>query len=421
MQNEQPAGTLRLTMKEAVSRALAQNPQVQIANLNVAISQAEGTISRSALLPQASFEVSQLVRKINTATSFGREFSLIPKGIGPFPVIQMGPVASVPLFDLTLWKRWRIAQQNVNVSRAQESVVREQTVLLTVSQYLSGMRAAASVKAAQSRVDLAKAIFDQATNLQQAGAGTGIDTLRANVELQAEKQRLIVASTQLETSLFALSKLLNLPTEQRIELGDELRYEPASAPEPAPIAVAYNQRPDLQTVIERLKTANLRKDLTRAEWLPKVSFNGAWTPAGVHYTDMIPTYQYEVSLSVPIFTAGRIRAEQKRAALDLERTQKDEQDTKNQIAQEAKTSRAELESAIQEVEVSNLGIQLAQEEVVQARDRFQAGVANTVEVVTAQDRLARANDDQISALYRYNQARADLARAYGQLQSTYAK
>jgi outer membrane protein TolC len=73
------------------------------------------------------------------------------------------------------------------------------------------------------------------------------------------------------------------------------------------------------------------------------------------------------------------------------------------------------------VEVSNLGVQLAQEEVVQARDRFQAGVANTVEVVTAQDRLARANDDQISALYRYNQARADLARAYGQLQSTYAK
>ena len=47
--------------------------------------------------------------------------------------------------------------------------------------------------------------------------------------------------------------------------------------------------------------------------------------------------------------------------------------------------------------------------MTQARDRFQAGVANNIEVITAQDALARANDNQIVALYRYNQARADLA------------
>ena len=48
-------------------------------------------------------------------------------------------------------------------------------------------------------------------------------------------------------------------------------------------------------------------------------------------------------------------------------------------------------------------------------------MSNNVEVTTAQDALARANDNQIEALYRYNQARADLARAIGQIEDLYAK
>jgi outer membrane protein len=86
-----------------------------------------------------------------------------------------------------------------------------------------------------------------------------------------------------------------------------------------------------------------------------------------------------------------------------------------------KTSAAQLAAAKTEVDVANLGVGLAREEVAQARDRFQAGVANNIEVITAQDELARANDNQIGALYRYNQARADLARATGQMETLYAK
>jgi outer membrane protein TolC len=73
------------------------------------------------------------------------------------------------------------------------------------------------------------------------------------------------------------------------------------------------------------------------------------------------------------------------------------------------------------VEVATLGVQLAKEEVDQARDRFKAGVANNIEVIQAQDALARANDNQIAALYRFNQGRADYAKSIGQMEKTYAK
>ena len=132
-------------------------------------------------------------------------------------------------------------------------------------------------------------------------------------------------------------------------------------------------------------------------------------------------YQYQASLDVPLFTGGRIEAERAKVELALRQLKQQEQAARNRIALEVKTAVAQLEAARNEVNVANLGVDLARQEVDQARDRFQAGVANNIEVITAQDELARANDNQIAALYRYNQSRADLAHAEGQMEAIYAK
>jgi outer membrane protein TolC len=96
-------------------------------------------------------------------------------------------------------------------------------------------------------------------------------------------------------------------------------------------------------------------------------------------------------------------------------------DERNQIALDVRTAIAELDSARNQVQVANLGVDLANQEVQQSRDRFKAGVADNIEVVTAQDALARANENQISALYQYNQSRADLAHAIGRIEVLYNK
>jgi len=123
----------------------------------------------------------------------------------------------------------------------------------------------------------------------------------------------------------------------------------------------------------------------------------------------------------PLFTGGRIEAQRTQAELAIRELKQQEQELRNRIALEVRTAIALLESARSEVTVANLGVDLARQEVVQARDRFQAGVANNIEVITAQDELSRANDNQIAALYRYNQSRADLAHAVGQMEAVYAR
>ena len=124
---------------------------------------------------------------------------------------------------------------------------------------------------------------------------------------------------------------------------------------------------------------------------------------------------------MPIFTGGRTRAEITKADLQLHVLDQQKADLRNQIALDVKTALLNLKSARNQVGVADLGVELSKEEVDQARDRFKAGVANNIEVIQAQDALARANDNQIAALYRFNQARADFARSVGQMERIYAK
>jgi len=417
-----PGGVLRLTLDQAVSLALKQNPTAQIAILTAAQSVEDRNVARAALLPQASLNVSDSVERINLQAFLGHKIPGFPEHGGPFQVFSAGPGFSAPVFDLTLFRRYQAARETAIAGKADSFATREQVILLVVSQYIGTLRAVANVEASQSRVELAQALYDQAADVQKEGVGTGIDTLRANVELQNEKQRLLEAQDDRDTSLFGLSKLLNLDPRQGLELADSLSFFDTPQPEVGvSIESALGERQEWKALAERLKAARLERKASQDSRLPTLDFNGNWAYEGSSSTTGIPTYTYQAGVSVPIFTGGRIRAEIVKADLEIQKLQQQEADLRNQIALDVKTALINLESARSQVVVANLGVQLSKEEVDQARDRFKAGVANNVEVIQAQDSLARANDNQIAALYRFNQARADYARSIGQMEKVYSK
>jgi outer membrane protein len=413
---------LRLTLHEAVVLALKQSPQVQIANLNIAVTQENQIVARSALLPQANLAVSESVQRDNLEAFLGMRVRGFPQHSGPFWLSQGGANGSMPLFDLAAWHRWRQSQENTTGARAQDLTVRELNVQLVVSQYLGTLRSSADVSAAQSRVELAKALFDQASDLQKNGVGTGIDTLRANVQYQNEQQRLIESRTALATSLFALARLLSVDPHQPLELADssEFFHTPTFSADET-MERAFAERPEMKALASQIRATELERKTAQDARLPRLALNGLWSEEGTSPVAAIPVYNFAVSLDVPLYTGGRIRAQVAIEDIELKKLGQQQIDLRNQIAQEVRTAAAQLDAAKSEVDVANLGIDLAREEVTQARDRFQAGVANNIEVITAQDELARANDNQIAALYRYNQARADLAHATGQMESLYAK
>jgi outer membrane protein TolC len=419
-----PNGVVRLTLDQAVALAVKQNPTQQIAVLNAAESVQDKNITRSDLLPQANFHVADSANRVNVKAQFGGLplFPGVPGHIGPYQLFTAGPSFGSTVFDFSLWKRYQASRANVDASKADSLSTREQVILLVVSQYIGTLRAVANVEASKSRVELAQALYDQAADLQKEGVGTGIDTLRANVELQNEKQRLLEAQNERDSNLFGLSKLLSLDPRQPIELADALSFFETPQPDvEASIDEALANREEWRAIQAREKSAQLQKQSTQYQRLPSVRFDGYWYYFGTTATTGIPTYQYQGSVNFPLITGGRIKAEVVKADLELQKLEQQKIDLRNQIALDVKTSLLNLQSARNEVQVANLGVKLAQDEVEQARDRFRAGVANNIEVISAQDSLSRANDNQIVALYRFNQSRAEFARAVGQMEKTYSK
>jgi outer membrane protein len=419
-----PSEVLRLTLDQAVSKALKQNTTAQIAVLTAAQSEQDRKIALSELLPQAQLGATEQWQRVNILAQFGGEriFPGIPGHIGPYSIFSAGPSFDGPIFDLNLLRRYQASRNAANASKADSLSTREQVILLVVSQYIAALRSAADVQASQSRVDLAQALYDQAADLQKEGVGTGIDTLRANVELQNESQRLIEAQANRETTLFGLSRLLNLDPRQPIELADSLSFFETPQPDvESSIEQGLAARPEWKSLQEQIRAAENQKKAASELRLPSLHFSGNWAELGTMPNSAIPTYTYAGTVSVPLFTGGRIRAQTVRADMDIQRLHQQQADLRNQIALDVKTALINLDSARNQVRVANLGVQLSKEEVDQARDRFNAGVANNIEVIQAQDSLARANDNQIAALYRFNQARADLARAIGEMEKVYAK
>lgn len=423
--NTQASGELlRLTLDKAVSLALKQNPTAQIAVLQAAEAVQDKNIARAALLPQVDLQGSDSVRRINLQEELGSAIAFpgIPGHVGPLNIFNAGPTFGTPVFDLTLWNRYRSARESANASKATSLSTREQVILLVVSQYIGTLRAMATVEASQSRVDLAQALYDQAADLQKEGVGTGIDTLRANVELQNEKQALLVAQTDRDSSLFGLSRLLNLDPRQEIALSDSLSFFDTPQPDVnTSLDEAVATRQEWKALDSQVKAAEHDKRASQDLRLPTLRIDGNWAYEGTRLNNGIPVYNYQASFDLPLFTGGRTHAEIVKSDLQLKVLDEQKADLRNQISLDVKTALLNLKSARNQVAVSTLGVQLAKEEVDQARDRFKAGVANNIEVIQAQDALARANDNEIAALYRFNQARADYARSIGQMEKVYAK
>jgi len=414
-----PPAPLQLTLKQAVQLALKQNPQRLIAQILVQESDRNSQIARSALLPQANVAASGAVNQYNV-----QSIERAPKreGLGPYQIINAGPNFSQTILDFPKIRAYQIGREGTHQARADEQTAREIVVNAVVDQYLLILRALATRDAAESRVALAQRLYEQATELQKTGIGLNIDTVRADVELQNERQNLIDAETLTHTTRYGLAALLDLPRDQDLEVADHLDFFDLPALDRQTLLnQALTSRPEIHSFNSQQRIAKLTTDAAGEQRLPQLDFSGFWYYQGSRFNNGIPAYTYALSLEFPIFTGGRIRAEEARAKLEEQHVAENRRQLEAQIVDEVKSSLDELTAARNSVDVANLGLQLAQEEVAQAQRRFAAGVTTNVEVITAQDELARANDNQIAALYQFNLSRASLARATGEIEAMYTK
>jgi outer membrane protein len=414
-----PVSSVSLTLKQAVQLALKQNPRQMVAHLLALQSSHDSEIARSPLLPQVDLAATGALKQYNFQSV---ERSPDRKAAGPFQYFEGGTVFSQSLLNLPLIRGYQIGREGVVQANANEVVSRENVTAAVVTQYLLVLRAMANYDAVTTRVTLGERLYKQAEELQNTGIGLNIDTLRANVELQNERQALIKAGTETRTTRYRLAELLDLPRDQELQVTDHLGFcDLPVFDRSAMMDKALSTRPEMKAIASEKRIAQLTRKSASEQRLPELGFDGFWTWQGEHFNEGIPAYTYAASLRMPLFEGGRIHAEIARSKLQEQQVDENRKALEARIIREVKTALDELESARTAVEVATSALKLANDEVAQAQRRFQAGVTTNVEVITAQSALAQASDNHVETLYVFNQSRANLARAMGEIENTYSK
>jgi outer membrane protein TolC len=415
-----PTGTatadpLDLTLEDALARGLKYNLGLVEGGEDVSLRRAERLRALAQMLPIIALHPSVTEEQVNLAAFGFTNFPGVPPVVGPFTVYNAQANFSQTVFSARNLRNYRAAKQEVTAAEFTARDIREQVTAAVTGLYLQGIASAAQIQAQQAQVNTAQTAYQQAVDRKNAGTVPGIDVLRAQVELQAEQQQLIAYEGDLERRKLNLARAIGLPPGQQFRLADAAPYTPL----PADVTVestlqqAYKQRQDYRAAEALVQAAELAKSAARAGRYPTASLDGNYAVIGNRITQTHGSFVVAGAVDIPIFQGGRVRADVEQADSVLRRRKAELEDLRGRIDADVRLAFVDLRSASRQVEVAVLGVDLATQQLQQARDRFAAGVTNNLEVVQAQQALALANQNHIAALYSYNLAKTALVRARG--------
>lgn len=416
---------LRLSLHDAIEAALNNNPRVRLFKERVLAAQGIADTSRGALLPNLSGFANARNQTINLA-AFGipqdRLGQLgVPGGVtNAFDVYDLRATLVQNIFSLSLLQRWKAARVGVEVATLDAEVTKRDTVATVALLYVEALRAEAAVKAGEANIELNQQLLKLAQDRKAVGIATGIDVTREQVQLENERQRLLVAETDRDRAKLNVLRALGIGFQVRLVLTDELKpvdVAPQQANEA--LMVARDNRVELKLQEKRERLASLTLTSVMSERLPSLAFNGDYGLIGLKPEDATPTRTVGVTLSVPLFDGGgrEARISENRSLIRQEAIRM--QDISDQVTLEVHDALLTVASTRRQIAVSQEGMRLALKELELARDRFGAGIANNIEVTNAQSSLARGRDNVIEALFRFHASRINLARAQGRLDTLY--
>ncbi len=409
----QEATSYRLTLREAIEKGLQANLSVLVARTRV--EENEGTRARrlsAALFPRVRSQSYANVQNRNLR-AFGISVPGLPSVVGPFSNYDFRVAVDQNILDLQSYRTYKASQDAVEASKLDYRDARDLIVRSIAALYLDAQSASARANAAQTRVTDSQALFQLAKSKHDAGTATGVDLLRAQVQLANDQQALLAAQNQYKLSLLVLARNLGMNPGTSLELAEALRFEPLRHPSAeAIVGSALLARADYLSLATQRQQLVEQQQASKARYLPKLSLSGNYGGLGRSIGGLEATYLVQGQIDFPIFDRDR-NGEAVELTSRVKRIDDQIADLRRGIDQDVRAALLNLQSTSDQVAVAEQGQDLARRELDLTQDRFRSGVTNNIEVTTAQDELTRAQENYILAVSSYVDAKFALARAAG--------
>jgi len=422
---QQPT-VLSLSLGDAGRLAAQQSALAKGARLRADEAQARVRQRRADLLPTVSSYVQEAGRTFNTSTlgidfpaPAGQQPIFDPKGevLGPINTLDVRGRVEQNLLDFGAIGRVRSAQASARSSNADADATAEQAATVATTAYVRAMRADADLHARQADTVLATELLGIAQAQLRAGTGVGLDVTRARAQLAATRASLIASRNARDHAHLDLLRSLSLPVGTDIVLTDSLSLV-AAATEPVPdeaalLAQALRARPDILAEEARVRAAQQGLSAIKAERLPSLGLVADDGIIGKNGSRLLNTYTWGLQVSIPMFDGfkreGRLQEQQS----VVKEAQIRQRDVEQQAQADVRGAVLDLAAAREQLDAASERLRLAEQEVVQARDRFNAGVSGNADVVNASLALTASRTLVNDAETAYQLARVSLARATG--------
>jgi outer membrane protein TolC len=425
-------GPLPLGLDEAIERGMRLNLQQLLAQQNERAVRGEILTVGNSLLPSLTAQLQTGAQEINLAALGFKPsvFAALAPALGlgnvSIPTIEKVDVSSAQLnlhqqlFNLPAYEFYRAAQKAAVVANLTTLLGRGDVTLRVGTAYLQALADAAQITNAEALEKADEVVLRQASLSHDAGVGTHLDVLRAQVQLQTQQQVRIRAENTFAKDKIALNRLIGLPADQEITLTDTAPFSELTAmPEPAALQLAFTRRKDYLALEAQLEADQHSARAVRYQRLPTLAFGGDYgvigQTGGLYHGD----FTAQGKLEFPIFQEGSLRGEREVADAQVSRIRAQIANLRDTMDQQIRDSLLDVQSSTELVKVARSNVELSSQELKDATERFTSGVTDNLPVVQAQATLAAAQTRQVQSEFQYNQSKLALARNIGVVETQY--
>ena len=421
----QQTPVISLTLGDAARLAARQSALAQGARLRADEADARVRQRKADLLPTVSSYVQEAGRTFNTST-LGIDFPappgqpplFDPKGQveGPVNTLDVRGRVQQNLLDFGALGRVRSARAAARSSDADADAIAEQAATIATNAYVRAMRADADFYARRADTLLATELLGIARSQLQAGTGVALDVTRAQSQLASTRASLIGSRTARDHAHLDLLRALALPVGTDVILGDSLSNTIGAdvvPDEQTLVAQALHNRPDIVAEEQRVRAAQQGLSAIKAERLPTLGLVADDGVIGKNGAKMLNTYTWGLQVTLPIFDGFKREARVQEQQSVVKEAQIRQHDLEQQAQADVRGALLDLAGAREQLDAARERLRFAEQEVSQARERFNAGVAGNADVVNASLALTASRTLVNDAETAYQLARVSLARATG--------
>lgn len=436
---------LVLTVEQSVQYALEKNPELRVAEKEVAKARAGVWEATSGLLPQINgyanlqhaWDIQQQTIPNFLKPMLGPLADMIPelKGMPDYVTMSFG-MENTLIYGATLTQPIflggagisgvQMASAGKRTSEQNLEAKRQTLIYQTANAFYACLLAQELVAVQEKALSQAQANLDVVSKKYNVGAASGFDKMRAEVEVANLKPQVISARNNLQTAKTGLRTVLGLERQMEIEVQGALRFEEdefGNQPLDSFLKSALQARPEILAMKEQLQISNKGVAMARSNFMPKLLFQTDYSYMAMkndlkfNQNEFSKGFTSALSLQIPLFTSFKNSKQYQKARLDQKIMIDTEKQVYDGIVADAEVSYNKFQEARQKYTAAKESVDLAQEALRLANLMYAEGANTQLDVLSSQLALNQARLNYVSSLYEYQMARYQIRKAVGGLKS----